>query len=134
MDTRGTIYVRPALGDKSLKDFASEMFSWLGIPSFKEEWFGKGEVQMFVGSAVGITVEISETHFRSRVEPHKIHKLEKYPFIMSLSPQGTSQAADYLVQHAHLLAWRISNEGARCFVPKDWLMAQSDEDGMVYGA
>jgi len=134
MDTHGTIYVRPATHSKSLKDFASQTFSWLGIPSFKEEWIGKGDVQVFVGSAVGITVGISETHFQYRVDPYKLPKLEKYPFVISLSPQGTTQAADYLVQHAHVLAWRLSHEGFRCFVPKDGLRAESDEDGMVYDA
>jgi len=134
MDTHGTIYVRPATSGKSLKDFASQMFSWLGIPSFKEEWVGKGDIQVFVGSAVGITVGISETHFKNRVEPYKLPKLEKYSFVISLSPQGTNQAADYLVQHAHMLAWRLSHESFRCFVPKDGLTAKSDEDGMVYDA
>jgi hypothetical protein len=134
MDTFGIMYVRPSVGGRSLQDFASQIFRWLDISSFKEEWVGKGDVQVFVGSAVGITVGISETHFKSRVEPYKLPKLEKYPFVISLSPQGTNQAADYLVQHAHVLAWRLSHEGFRCFVPKDGLTAQSDEDGMVYDA
>ena len=134
MDTRGTILVRPPTSDKSLKEFASQMFGWLGIPRFKEEFVGKNDIQVFVGSAVGITVGISETGFKHRVEAYRLPKLEKYRFAISLSPQGTSQAADYLVQHAHVLAWRLSHEGFRCFVPKDALTARSDDDGMVYDA
>lgn len=127
MDTRGTIFVRPAASGQSLKDFASRMFGWLGIPSFTEDCSGSGkwDVHRFAGSAVGIAVEIRENDKKV---------LGQYPFVIFLSPQGTNQAADYLVQHAHVLAWRLSHEGFRCFVPKDMVAVSSDKDGMVYDA
>ncbi len=125
MDTRGTIFVRPLTSGQSLKDFASHLFGWLGISNFAEDCFGSGkvDVQRFIGSAVGITVEIRENNQRG---------MEQYPLIIYLSPQGTSMAADYLVQHAHTLAWRLSREGFRCFVPKDIVTVHSDQDGMIY--
>jgi hypothetical protein len=132
MDTRGAIFIRPATSGQTLKDFAVQIFGWLGIPNFKEEWVGKADTQLFTGSAVGITVGVSENSFNQRRFYKK--NLENYPFLISLAPQGTSQAADYLVQHAHVLAWRLSNEGFRCFVPKDLLTVNSDSDGMVYEA
>jgi hypothetical protein len=127
MDTSGTIFVRPPTSGQSLKDFASQMFGRLGIPNFTEDCFGSGkvDVQRFIGSAVGITVEIRENNKRG---------IEQYPFIIYLSPQGTSMAADYLVQHAHTLAWRFSREGFRCFVPKDMATVCNDKDGMIYDA
>lgn len=133
MDTRGTLYIRPAGGERSLQDFATQMFAWLGIPRFEEEFGGKDDHSVFVGSAVGITVWVQETPFKHWREPHKT-PLEKYPFVISLVPQGTNMAADYLVQHAHTLAWRLSHEGFRCFVPKDSTTANSERDGMVYDA
>ena len=56
MDTRGTIYVRPPTSGQSLHDFASQMFVWLGISSFKEDVSGswKVDIHFVVGSAVGI--------------------------------------------------------------------------------
>jgi len=127
MDTRGTIFVRPPTSGQSLKDFSSHLFGWLGIPSFTEDCFGgwKVDIERFIGSAVGITVEIRENNKKV---------LEPYPFIIYLSPQGTSMAADYLVQHAHTLAWRLSRDGFRCFVPKDLVIVHSDQDGMIYDA
>ena len=127
MDTRGTIFVRPPTSGQSLKDFAGHLFGWLGISSFTEDCFGSGKVdiQRFVGSAVGITVEIRENDRK---------ELGDYPFTILMSPQGTHMAADYLVQHAHTLAWRLSRDGFRCFVPKDVVAVRSDKDGMIYDA
>jgi len=127
MDTRGTIFVRPPTSGQSLKDFASHLFGWLGVSNFTEDCFGSGkvDVQRFIGSAVGITVEIRE-------RDKKV--LGQYPFIIYLSPQGTSMAADYLVQHSHTLAWRLSRDGFRCFVPKDIATVHSEQDGMIYDA
>ena len=132
MDTRSTIFVRPATSDQPLKDFAAQMFGWLGIPSFEEEWWGKGDVQMFVGSAVGVTVTISKTPFQYWMEPHRVPNLEKYAFKISLSPQGKSRVPDYLVHHAHMLALRLSQDGFRCFIPNDEMTVKSEEDGKVY--
>jgi hypothetical protein len=125
MDTRGTIFVRPTTRGQSLKDFASHLFGWLGISSFTEDCFGSGKVdiQRFIGSAVGITVEIRENNKKV---------IEQYQFVIYLSPQSTSMAADYLVQHSHTLAWRLSREGFHCFVPKDMATVCSDKDGMIY--
>lgn len=127
MDTRGTIFVRPPASDQSLSDFASHLFGWLGIPRFTDECFGgwKVDIERFIGSAVGITVEIRANNKRV---------LEQYPFIIYLSPQGTNMAADYLVQHAHTLAWRLSRDGFCCFVPKDIATVRSEQDGMIYDA
>jgi len=127
MDTRGTIFVRPPTSGQSLQDFASQMFGWLGISSFKEDVTGswKVDIHFVVGSAVGITVEI-------RVNDRR--ELGLYPFVIFLSPQGTNMAADYLVQHAHTLAWRLSREGFRCFLPKDVVTVRTDKDGMIYAA
>jgi hypothetical protein len=127
MDTRGTIFVQSPTSGQSLKDFASQIFGWLGIPNFTDECFGgwKVDIQRFVGSAVGVTVEIRENNKKG---------LEPYQFVVYLSPEGTSMAADYLVQHAHTLAWRLSREGFRCFVPKAIATACNDKDGMIYDA
>jgi len=46
----------------------------------------------------------------------------------------SNQAADYLVQHAQILAWRLSHEGFQCFVPKDMTAVSTERDGMVYDA
>jgi hypothetical protein len=128
----GSIFVRPIKSDQSLRDFAIDIFRWLEISSFKEDWRGKGPEQEFVGSAVGIEIIIFETPCKFYMEGYKKPELEKYPFIISLCPQQTQQAADYLTQHAHILAWRLSHEGFRCFVPKDWTTVSSERDGMVY--
>jgi hypothetical protein len=129
MVIRGTLFVRPSVSGQSLSSFATQMFTWLGMQQFEEDVTGRdGEYLMFVGSAVGITVVIEENVMNSR----KV--LEKYPFKISLAAQGTRQAADYLIQHAHILAWRLSHEGYRCFVPKNPLLVHGEQDGMVYDA
>jgi len=127
MDTRGIIFVKPPASGQSLKDFGAQMFGWLGIPNFTEDCFGSGkvDVQRYIGSAVGITVEIRENNQKA---------LEQYPFTIYVSPQGTNMAADYLVQHAHTLAWRLSREGFRCFVPKTMATVGNDQEGMTYDA
>ena len=122
----GTLFVRPSVSGQSLKSFAAQMFAWLGIQQFEEDVTGRdGEYLVFIGSAAGITVVIEEN-------VRKLQDLEKYPFKISLAAQGTRQAADYLIQHAHMLAWQLSHEGYRCFVPKDVLPVHSEQDGMVY--
>lgn len=119
------LFVRPSISGQSLKDFATQMFAWLGMQHFEEDFVGRNDEQVFFGSAVGITVCIAEGSLRN---------MEKYPFSISLAAQGTQQAADYLLQHAHILAWRLSHEGFRCFVPKDMFIVRSEQDGMVYDA
>jgi hypothetical protein len=132
MDTSGFIFVRPAKRDQALKDFATHIFRWLEISSFKERWVGKSDDQQFVGSAVGIEVVIGENFLNSYKGDYKKKELEKYLFLIHLIPQSTGQSADYLVQHAHTLAWRLSHEGFRCFVPKNMTTVSSEHDGMVY--
>ena len=130
MDTRGFIFIRPSK-EQSLKDFAGQMFGWLGISHFEERFVGKSDEQQFTGCAVGIEVVVGENVFNSWKGIYK-KNLEKYPFLISFAPQASNQAADYLVQHAHLLAWRLSHEGFRCFVPKDFVKVSSESEGMVY--
>jgi len=131
MDTRGFIFVRPAKSGQALKDFAEHIFRWLEIPRFEERWVGKSDEQQFVGCAVGIEVVVGENGMNLWRGIYK-KDLEKYPFLISLSPQDSSQAADYLVQHAHILARRLSHDGFRCLVPKDMVTVSSDKDGMIY--
>jgi hypothetical protein len=132
--TAATIFARPNIGDQPLKDFATRMFGWLGIHTFQEDFGGRdGDEQVFVGSAVGITVVIETNGANAGQGAHKTN-LEKYPFKITLAAQDTRQAADYLVQHAHVLAWRLSHEGYRCFIPKDLVRARSEQDGMIYDA
>lgn len=127
METGGTIFVRTPTSRQSLRDFAPQMFCWFGISKLKDDVSGswKADEHFVVGSAVGISVEIRENDRK---------ELGKYSFVVFLSLQGTSTAADYLVQHAHTLAWRLSREGYCCFVPKEWVTIRSDEDGIIYSA
>jgi len=132
--TAATIFVRPSVTDQSLKNFATRMFAWLEIQKYEEEFTGRdGEDQVFVGSAVGITVVIGQKRTTSGRATDKTD-LAKYPFAIELAAQETRQAAEYLAQHAHILAWRLSHEGYRCFIPKDIVTARSEQDGMVYDA
>jgi len=109
------------------------MFAWLGIAQFKEDFVGRdNDISVFVGSALGITVEIGKNPFNS-LRAALPKNLDKYPFLIALAPRGSKQAADYLAQHAHVLAWRLSHEGFRCFVPKNHaLTLQSEDDGIIY--
>lgn len=124
--TYGIIYVRPSIGGQSLENFAKHIFAWFEISQFDEDFVGRDyEERSFIGSALGITVRIQENGSKN---------LEKYSFCISFSLQGTKQAAEYLAQHAHMIAWRLSHEGFRCFVPKDIITVRSEQDGMVYDA
>jgi hypothetical protein len=133
MDTRGFIFVRPVIRDQALKSFAEHIFRWLGIPYFEERWVGKSDERQFVGCAVGIEVVVGENGLNLWRGIYK-KDLEKYLFLISLSPQDSNQSADYLVQHAHILALRLSHDGFRCFVPKDFVTVKNDSEGMVYDA
>jgi hypothetical protein len=123
-DTRGHIFIRPKTSGLSLKDFAREFFQWLHIPRFEESVVNPKEPMTFyIGRAAGIEVDVSENGKRG---------LESYPFLVDLAPEGTKQSAEYLVQHAHTLAWRLSHDGFRCFVAKNLATVQGESEGMVY--
>ena len=121
------IFVRPPVSDQARKSFATQMFAWLGMQQFEEDFVGRDDQQVFVGSAVGITVAMEENGICKT-------NLDKYRFRILLSAQGTRQAADHLVQHAQMPGWRLSHEGFRCFVPKDWVTVRNEQDGMVSDA
>ena len=126
-----SIFIRPIKRDQTLKDFASDFFNWLNVTSFELKTASANQDvwTFYAGHAIGIEVSICENEIwrqKNRKE------LEKYRFIVSFAPEDTAQAADYLEQHAHLLAWRFSHKGFRCFVPKDFMTASNDGDGMVY--
>lgn len=126
MDTTGHIFVRPAKGNQSVEDFAGHIFRWLRIPHFERRTAGGKDMWdefYFTGCAVGIWVSVSD---------HHIAGLKKYSFLIGLCPEDSKQAADYLVEHARVLALRLSHEGFRCFVPKSFMTASTEEDGLVY--
>ena len=122
------MFVRPVKINQPIDDFARQHFGWLKISQFdrnvcagKDQW----DEFYFTGSAVGIEVQVYQNNRKG---------LEKYPFVVSFLPEGTRQAADYLEQHAELLAWRLSRDGFRCFIAKDPITASSEQEGMVYDA
>lgn len=133
MSTNGHIFIRPKVSEQTLKDFAHDFFRWVHIPRFEEKTCNANQIQdsFYFGSAGGIDFEVSENpkrHFlRGRC-------LEAYPFLVSLAPEGTNQSGDYLLRHAHTLAWRLSRDGFRCFVPRDYSTVSSEKEGMVYNA
>jgi len=126
VETRGHIFIRPKVSNQLLKDFAFELFRWLHIPRFDERVINPKEPETFyAGCGAGIEVSVGE---------HGIRGLEAFPFSVDLAPEGSKQAADYLREHAHILAWRLSRDGFRCFVPKRIAPIMSEAEGMIYDA
>jgi hypothetical protein len=89
VDSAGYIFVRPAIKDQALPEFAAQIFRWLNVGGFeqkvcegKDEW----DEFYFFGVAVGIEVQIHE---------YCKAGLEKYPFLIALNPERSRQAADY---------------------------------------
>ena len=133
MNTNGHIFIRPKISDQALKDFSHDFFRWVHIPRFEERVSNVNQSQdlSYFGSASGIDFEVSENPKRLFL---KGRCLEDYPFLVSLAPEGTNQSGDYLVQHAHILAWRLSRDGFRCFVPNNYSTVSNEQEGMVYNA
>lgn len=94
-------------GEKSLKDFSQRVFEKLGISHINTRGFPNQDPRVeYIGSASGIEFSVWES---SEVD---------YPFCVSFGPARSSQVAEYLVEHAHFLAYQWSREGWLCRVPK----------------
>ena len=93
--------------EKSVEEFARAVLKKLGISHVKTRGFPNQDPRVvYIGSAAGIEVSISETWEAD------------YPFCVSLGLAGSSRSAEYLVEHAHVLAYQWSRDGWRCRVPK----------------
>lgn len=88
-----SIDVKPE--EKSVEDFARHLFHSLGVSRIETRNFPNQDLRIaFVGSAAGIEFSVFET-FKA-----------DYPFCVSLGLAGSSQSAEYLVEHAHFLAYQ----------------------------
>ena len=93
--------------EKAVEDFARRVFQKLSISRFETRGFPNQDERLaYVGSAAGIEFSVCET------------LKADYPFCISLGLAGSSQSAEYLVEHAHYLACQWSGDGWKCRVPK----------------
>jgi hypothetical protein len=100
-----SIFVRPA--ETSLEDFSQRVFDKLGISNIETRGFPNQDPRIaYVGSAAGIEFSVWET------------EETEYPFCVSFGPANSSRAAEYLVEHAHFLAYLWSRDGWLCRVPE----------------
>jgi hypothetical protein len=93
--------------EKSVEDFAHRVFQKLGISCIETRGFPNQDERLaYLGSAAGMEFSVCETWETD------------YPYSVSLGLAGSSQSAEYLVEHAHFLAYQWSCDGWRCRVPK----------------
>jgi len=108
---------------KSAEDFARQVFQKLGISRIGTRGFpNQDERVAYIGSAAGIEFSVCETW-----EP-------EYAYCVSLGLDGSSQSAEYLVEHAHFLASRWSRDGWRCRVPKTESAFGHERKEVIYAA
>lgn len=106
---------------KSADDFARQVFQKLGISRITTHGFPNQDERLaYIGSAAGIEFSVCET-----LEP-------EYPFCVSIGLDGSSQSAEYLVEHAHFLASRWSSDGWRCRVPKTASAFGRERNEVIY--
>ena len=104
-------------------DFAQQFFTILRITDSKRYSDRDGDL-CFDGSAAGIQFSVTS---RSPIPD--------YPFWISIGLDDSAQAAEYLTEHAKVLAWRFVRAGWRCLIPSgDARKITSEADGVVYGA
>jgi hypothetical protein len=116
-----SIYVKA--DEKSVEDFARSLFQKLGISRVETRGLPNQDPRVaYVGSAAGIEVSVCETWEAG------------YPFCIFLGPSGSSQSAEYLVEHAHLLAYQWARDGWRCRVPKKESAFGHERKEVVYAA
>jgi hypothetical protein len=109
--------------EKSVEDFAHRVFHKLGISRIQTRGFpNQDERVAYIGSAAGIEFSVFETWEAD------------YPFCVSLGLAGSSQSAEYLVEHAHFLAYQFSRDGWRCRVPKKESAFGHERKEVVYAA
>jgi|SRR3954463_341216 hypothetical protein len=109
--------------EKSVEEFARSVFKKLSISQMERRGFpNQDERALYVGSAGGIEFSVFESWEAD------------YPFCVSLGPAGSSQSAEYLVEHAHLLAYQWSRDGWRCRVPKRESAFGHERNEVVYAA
>jgi hypothetical protein len=109
--------------EKSVEDLARRVFQKLGIDRVETRGFpNQDERVAYAGSAAGIEFSVYETRDR------------EYPFSVSLGLVSSSQSAEYLVEHAHILAYQWSRGGWRCRVPKKESAFGRERKEVVYAA
>ena len=107
----------------SLDDFARQFFAMLEI-SNSERRFDRDGDPYFEGSAAGIEFSLASGS-----------PLPAYSFWVSFGLDDSTQSAEYLTEHAKVLAWRFVRAGWRCFIPKGEARRVTDDtEGVVYGA
>jgi hypothetical protein len=93
--------------EKPFEDFVQQVFQKLGVSRIETRGFPNQDPRVaYVGSAGGIEFSICETWQAD------------YPFCVSLGLAGSSQSAEYLLEHAHFLAYQWSRDRWLCRVPK----------------
>jgi len=114
------IFVNPG-ETLSLDDFAQQLFAMLGISNSKRH-FDRDDHVYFEGSAAGIEFRVAS-----------FSPLPDYPFWVSFGLDESAQAAEYLIDHAKILAWRFARAGWRSFIPRGEARRVANEnDGVAY--
>ncbi len=114
-----SIYIKA--DEKSVEDFARRVFQKLGISRVETRVFpNQDERVAHIGSAAGIEFSVYET-FNS-----------DYPFCITIELAGSGQSAEYLVEHAHFLAYQWSRDGWCCRVPKNESAFGHERKEVVY--
>jgi hypothetical protein len=109
--------------ESSVEDFARRVFQKLSISRIETRGFpNQDERVAFVGCAAGIEFSVYESLDLD------------YPFCVSLGLAGSSQSAEYLVEHAHVLAYQWSRDGWRCRVPNKESAFGHERKERVYAA
>ena len=109
--------------EMSVEDFVRRVFQKLGISGMETRGFPNQDSRiLYLGSGGGIEFAICETWETD------------YPYSVSLGLAGSSQSAEYLVEHAHFLAYQWSRDGWRCRVPKAESAFGHKKKEVVYAA
>ncbi len=118
------IYIKTGTADETVEAFARRVFQKLGIAQMAERGLPNQDPDSyFVGSAAGVEIAVGEAY-----------KMPDYRFCVSLGLDGSSQSAEYLVEHAHVLAYRWSRDGWRCLVPKRESAFGHEHEESIYAA
>ena len=109
--------------ENSVEEFAHRVFQKLGISRTQSRGFpNQDERVAYIGSAAGIEFSVFETWDTD------------YRFCVSLGLAESSQSAEYLVEHAHFLAFQWSRDGWCCRVPKKERAFGHERKEIVYAA
>ena len=119
-----SIHIKPQDVSEPVEQFARRVYQKLGIAKMEERFLPNQDSRSYyVGSAAGIEFHVGPQNGKLG-----------YPFFVSFGLDPSSQSAEYLVEHAHFLAYRWSRDGWQCLVPDSESAFRHLRSEQVYAA